>query len=233
MPAIVLILLTVGCGSLLFVWPEPFKFRSDRSWTLFISPGGAVKDISFSMISETSYVKERLVGGAALWPEDFRNTFFGTHIDGPAFTGIAQSNSFRLSSPSYIVPFAGYPISAGNFLHLQIVDDKGNIVEEIPCPGPNPGSGLTDVGFWEIDVRRHVGKMGRLVMQDQRADAEGWVAVAPPYPASNSPKINSDHRRFWIAQGTLSGLQSLQVICATLGVLAAISLFPPARRLLC
>jgi len=227
-----LAILALGSGALIFSWPHPFDFHSDHSWTDFITPADGIKDLKFHIITETNYPKDNLVGGAGLWPENFRNAFFGTHIDGPAFTGVAQSDPFPLSASSYIIPFAGYPASAGNALLLRIEDDKGNLVEEITCREPNQGTGMSDIGFWEVNLEHHRGKSARLVLQDQRSDNEGWVAVAPPYSGNDSPKISTAHHRFWAAQGTHSGLRSLQIISATLALLAAISLFPPGRRLL-
>jgi len=221
--AAALAVLALGSASLLLLWPAPLEFRTDRRWAHFLTPAGTVPNLSFQIVTESNYPKDRLAGGAALWPEDFRNTFFGTHIDGPAFTGIAESSAFPLKSPWYVVPFAGYPVSAGNALRLRIEDAAGNTVEEIQCPGPNPGPGPTDIGFWAIDVRRYAGKTGRLVIHDQRNDAEGWVAAAPPQAAADGPKVAAAHRRGWAAEGTLSGLRSLQVISATFLLLAAFS----------
>ncbi len=230
---LVLTVLALGSGALLFLWPQPFKFNSDHRWAQFLAPAGTVSDLSFHLSSKTSYANDRLTGGAALWPEDFRNTFFGTHIDGPAFTGQAESTPFSLTSPWYIVPFAGYPASAGNALKLRIEDPAGNILEEIACTEPNPGPGMTDIGFWAVDVRRHLGRLGRIVLLDQRTDTEGWIAAAPPHPAADGTSVAVSHRRGWAAEGSLSGLQSMQVISAILGALAVISLFPRARRLFC
>lgn len=231
--AILLSGLALGSVSLLFLWPQPFRFNTGDRWAQFITPRGTVPDMSFRIVTETSYPKDRLAGGAVLWPEDFRNNFFGTNIDGPSFTGIAESSPFPLASPWYVVPFAGYPVSAGNALRLRIEDPTGKFLAEIPCPGPNPGPGQTDIGFWVVDVRPHVGKTGRIMIEDQRNDTEGWVAVAPPHAANDGPALATAHRRGWAAEGTLSGLHSLQVISAILGLLAAISLFPRTRRLLC
>ena len=219
--AVALTLLALGSGGLLFLWPQPLEFRLDHRWAQFLTPAGTVRDLSFRIVTETSYAHDRLLGGAALWPEEFRNTFFGTHVDGPAFTGVAESSPFRLDAPWYVVPYAGYPVSAGNALRLRIEDATGNPVDEITCPGPNPGPGPTDIGFWAIDARRFAGQMGRLIMQDQRADSEGWVAVAPPHPAADGAKIAAAHRRGWAAEGTLGGLRSLQVVCAAFALLAA------------
>jgi hypothetical protein len=231
--AAVLAVLALASGSLLFLWPEPLEFRVDRRWARFLTPTGTVPDMSFRITSDSPYPKDRLAGGAALWPEDFRNTFFGTHIDGPAFTGTAQSSPFPLSAPWFIIPYAGYPVSAGNALRFRIEDAVGTKLDEFTCPGPNPGPGPTDIGFWEIDVRKYAGKIGRLILQDQRTDAEGWVAAAPPHPVEDGPKVAATHRRSWAAEGTLSGLRSLQIISVALGLLAAcsaISLWSHQRR---
>ena len=217
----ILSVLALGTSSLLLLWPQPWEFRTDRRWAQFLTPVGTVPDLSFHIVTETTYPKDNLTGGAALWPEDFRNTFFGTHIDGPAFTGIAESSRFPLTSSWYVVPFAGYPVSAGNALRFRVEDTAGNTVEEIQCQGPNPGPGPTDIGFWAIDVHQHAGRTGRLVIQDQRNDAEGWVAAASPQPASDGLKFAAAHRRGWAAEGTLSGLRSLQIISVAFLVLAA------------
>jgi len=210
--AVVFAGLALGSGALLFLWSHPFEYRTMYRWKQFLTPAGTVEDFKFLIVTETTFPKDQLTGGAALWPENFRNTFFGTHIDGPAFTGTAQSSAFPLNAPWYLVPYAGYPISAGNALRLRIEDAAGKLIEEIPCPGPNPGPGATDIGFWAIDVQPYSGKIGRLVLVDGRDDGEGWVAVASPFPTQDGEKVAAHHRRRWAAEGTLSGLHSLQAM---------------------
>jgi len=56
---------------------------------------------------------------------------------------------------------------------------------------------------------------------DERDDTEGWVAVAPPYAAPDGEKRVAQLRQRWAAEGTLSGLRSLQVAAAALVLLAA------------
>ena len=218
---VILAVLALGSGSLLLLWPKPLEFRTERRWAQFLTPAGTVADLSFHIVTDTNYPKDNLTGGAALWPEDFRNVFFGTHIDGPAFTGRAESSPFVLSSPWYVVPYAGYPVSPGNALSLRIEDAAGHAVDEVVCPGPNPGPGLTDIGFWAVDVRRFAGRTGRLVIDDRRNDAEGWVAAAPPQPVADGPRTAAADRRGWAAEGTLSGLRSLQVVSAGVLTLTA------------
>jgi hypothetical protein len=204
-------ILAAVCGLLLFLWPKPFEFRPSRRWSEFLNPVGTVTGLSFHFTGPSTFPDGRLTGAAALWPEDFRNTFFGTHLDGPAFTGTAASSAFPLESPWYVVPVAGFPASAGNAVTLQIENPKGQVLRSIPCPGPNPGSGEADVGFWAVDVRADPGMNGRLVLQDQRADGEGWVAAAPPQAATDGPAAAARQQRGWSIEGTLAGLQSLQV----------------------
>ena len=213
----------LASGALLFLWPRPFEFRPERRWAPRLTPPGTVADLSFHIVTETNYPKDNLTGGAALWPEDFRNNFFGTHIDGPAFKGVAVSSAFPLTSPWYVVPYAGYPVSPGNALRLRIEDGTGRVLAQIECPGPNPGPGPTDIGFWAVDVGRYAGQTGRLVIHDGRDDAEGWVAAAPPQPATDGAAAAAAHRQAWAAEGTLSGLRSLQVIFATASILAVVT----------
>ena len=222
-------LVALASGALLFLWPRPFEFRPERRWAPRLTPPGTVPDLSFHITTETNYPRDNLAGGAALWPEDFRNNFFGTHIDGPAFKGVAVSRAFPLTSPWYVVPFAGYPVSPGNALRLRIDDGTGRVLAELECPGPNPGPGPTDIGFWAVDVGRYAGQTGRLVISDGRDDAEGWVAAAAPQPATDGAAVAAAHRQAWAAEGTLRGLRSLQVIFATASLLAIVALATSAR----
>ena len=214
-------LLALGAGALLFLWPRPFEFRLERRWAPFLRPPGTLTGMSFHIVTDTTYPRDNLEGGAALWPEKFRNIFSGTHIDGPAFTGAAEGTPFRLDSPWYVVPYAGYPLSPGNGLRLRIANAMGDTLEELQCPGPNPGPGPADIGFWAIDARPYAGRTARLVLYDGRTDAEGWVAVAPPQPSKDGEPAAAALREGWAAEGTLAGLQSLRVICAAAALLAA------------
>ena len=180
-------------------------------------PPGVVTGLSFLITTPTTYQVDNLTGGASLWPEDFRNTFYGTHIDGPAFKGRAQSSLFPINSPWLVIPYAGFPASTGNSLRVEIEDTAGHPVAELSCPGPNP----TDIDFWSVDVRRYVGQQGRLVFYDGRDDAEGWLAAAPPQPAKDGDQAARLHRE-WALELTTSGHDSLAIIFVSLAGLTGL-----------
>ena len=198
-------------GGLLFLWPMPFEFRPVQRWSRMLRPPDVVTGLSFRITTPTTYPVDNLTGGAALWPEDFRNTFYGTHIDGPAFTGRAQSSPFPLTSPWLVIPYAGFPASVGNSLRLQIEDQGGHPLAEITCPGPNP----VDIDFWSVDVRAYAGQQARIVFFDGRNDGEGWLAAAPPQPAQDADRARR-LQRGWPQERTAGAHQSLGVIFASL-----------------
>lgn len=194
----------------IFLWPMPLEFHGNERWGKLLTPAGTVGDLSFSITTPSIYPAGRLTGAAALWPEDFRNTFYGTHIEGPAFKGRIQSSAFPLTAPWLVIPYAGFPVSAGNSLYLQIEDQAGRPVARLNCPGPNP----SDIDFWEAEVRNHVGQKARLVIEDGRDDAEGWIAVAPPHPTKNAGE-GAWMSRSWALERTTIGHDSLGVIAAS------------------
>jgi hypothetical protein len=206
------ILAMVSAGSVLgiFLWPMPLEFRGTERWGKLLSPPGTLGDLSFSITTPSSYPADRLTGAAALWPENFRNTFYGTHIDGPSFKGRIQSSAFPLASPRLVIPYAGFPVSAGNSLYLQIEDQTGHPLARLICPGPNP----SDIDFWEADVGNYQGQKARIVIEDGRDDAEGWIAVAPPHPAKNANE-GSWMSRSWALERTTIGHDSLGVIAVS------------------
>lgn len=210
---------TALAGGLIFLWPMPFTFGPNARWPLILAPAGSLPEMQFRITTPTTYVVDNLTGGAALWPEKFRNTFYGTHIDGPGFTGTAMSQQFRLDAPWLVIPYAGYPASPGNRLGLQIEDEAGQVVATLTCPLGNPGPGATDIDFWATDVRPFVGHQARVVLVDGRTDAQGWVAAAPPHPAQ-SPAEADDRRQAWRMEALATGHLHLAVITAGLGVLA-------------
>lgn len=216
-------LLSAGSAGLLLCWSQPLEFRTERRWAPLLSPPGTLGGLSFRIVTETTFQKDNLTGAAALWPEDFRNRFFGTHIDGPGFIGVVESSSFRIEAPWYVTPFGGYPASSGNSLRLRIEGGSGETLAEIACAEPNPGPGQTDIGFWAADVRSYSGQQARYVITDQRNDHEGWIALAPPRPAMEGSAEASWLRRAWAAEGSLDGLHSLQVIALASGVLALLA----------
>ncbi len=204
-------LLCAIAAGLVFLWPMPFEFRSEKRWSLMILPPGVVGGLSFQITTPSAYPGDRIIGAAALSPVDFRNTFFGTHVDGPPFTGRAQSSPFPLTSPWLVIPFAGFPASSGNSLRLQIEDRTGRLLAEITCPGPNPA----DIDFWSIDVRAYAGQQARLVFYDGRSDAEGWLAAAPPQPAQDADRARR-LQRSWKLERTTGAHRSLAVIFGSL-----------------
>jgi len=201
----------------IFFWPMPLQFRGEKRWGNMLAPPDAVANLSFLITTPTTYKVDNLTGGAALWPEDFRNTFYGTHIDGPGFKGRAQSSLFPIHSPWLVVPYAGFPASPGNRLSLQVEDQAGGVLAELDCPGPNP----TDIDFWAADVRPYLGRQARLVFFDGRDDAEGWLAAVPPQPAQDGEKAARLHRA-WSLEQTTSGHDSLGVIFLSLVALTSL-----------
>jgi hypothetical protein len=213
-----LALLALGSACLVCLWPKPLEFSAEKRWQALLNPPGTVQGLTIHITTETTYPKDNLTGGAALGPPDFRNNFFGTHIDGPGFTGTAQSSRFPLTAPWLIIPFAGYPASAGNGLSLRIEDAGGNTLQELSCPGPNPA----DIDFWAVDVRGFTGRSSRIVFRDGRTDAEGWVAAASPQPAS-SPDRAAVFRRDRASEPTRFGQRSLGVIALVSLLLCALT----------
>jgi len=203
--------LTVVAGLGIFLWPMPLKFRGEQRWSQMLVPPGVVTDLKFLITTPTTYKVDNLTGGAALWPENFRNTFYGTHIDGPGFKGRAESSLFPINSPWLIIPYAGFPASEGNSIKLQIEDSGGHILAELICPGPNP----SDIDFWGADVRPYSGKQAKLVFYDGRDDNEGWLAAVPPQPARDGGRAD-ELRRSWALERTTLGHDSLGVIFVSL-----------------
>jgi hypothetical protein len=206
----VLAAVTAVSGALVFLWPMPFQFQGDQRWKGMLIPPGVVTDVSFLITTPTTYQVDNLTGGASLWPENFRNVFYGTHIDGPGFIGRAQSSWFKLDSPWVVIPFAGFPASPGNSIRLEIEAANGQPAVELICPGPNPA----DIDFWSVDVRAYAGRQARLVFFDGRNDAAGWIAAVPPQPAKDSKQAER-LQRSWALERTTGGHRSLAVIAAS------------------
>jgi hypothetical protein len=209
----------------IFLWPMPLEFHGEQRWGKLLTPPGTVGDLSFSITTPSTYPADRLTGAAALWPENFRNTFYGTHIDGPAFKGRVQSSAFPLNAPWLVIPYAGFPVSPGNGLHLQIEDQAGRVLAQLNCPGPNPA----DIDFWGADVHAYSGQKARLVIEDGRDDAEGWIAVAPPH-ATNNADEGAWMSRSWALERTTIGHDSLGVIAVTLAGLTLLFALTDFRR---
>ena len=217
--------LTLITGSLILLWPMPGEFRPEKRWSRMLVPPGVVTGLGFRITTPTTYQMDNLTGGAALWPEDFRTTFFGTHIDGPAFVGRAESTPFPLKSPWLVIPVAGFPTSPGNGVRLKIETADGQTVTEIPCELPNPA----DIDFWSVDVRNYPGMRARLVFYDGRNDAEGWVGAASPQPATDGGLAAQLHRA-WTLERTTPGHLSLGVISAVLLAVTLLLAFSGGHR---
>jgi len=203
--------LTIVSGALLFLWPMPLEFRAEARWQRLLNPPGHNGELSFLITTPTTYVVDNLTGGAGLWPENFRNTFYGTHIDGPAFSGSAQSSTFPIKSPWLVIPIAGFPASSGNQICLRIEDAEGVVIADFVCQEPNP----TDIAFWQVDVREHRGQLGRIVFHDGRSDTEGWVAAAAPQSVDDA-QTGQRMNTAWKHERTAGAHRSLGIIAAAL-----------------
>ncbi len=209
--------LTALAGLGVFLWPMPLEFHGEKRWSHMLTPPGVVTGLGFLITTPTTYQVDNLTGGASLWPENFRNIFYGTHIDGPGFKGRAQSSLFPLNSPWLVIPYAGFPASRGNSLRLQIEDKAGLPLGELSCPGPNP----VEIDFWSVDVRAYAGQQARLVFYDGRDDGEGWLAAAPPQPAQDA-ELGARLHRAWALERTTRGHDNLGVIFVFLFILTSL-----------
>ena len=220
----ILAALALASGALIFLWPKPLEFSPEKRWLALLNPPGT-REVSFRFTTTTTYPDARLIGGAALMPGDFRNRFFGTHVDGPDFTGSAQSSVFPLSSPWLIIPYAGFPASEGNGIYLRIADAHGTVLKEWACPGPN----VTDIDFWAVDARGFTGSSASILLVDGRTDNEGWVAVAPPQPATGPERAEAD-RRDRSSEPTRYGQASLGILAMVALVLCIFTALTARRR---
>ncbi|MEO6875656.1 MAG: hypothetical protein ABI222_12625 [Opitutaceae bacterium] len=220
-------LLALASGCLVFLWPKPFEFSAEKRWLALLAPRGTVEGLTWHITTETTFDKDNLTGGANLLPGEFRNLFYGTHIDGPSFIGSAQSSLFPIKSPWLVIPYAGFPVSPGNALLLRIEDASGKTLAELACPGPNPAFNAID--FWAVDVRAFSGRSARLVFHDGRNDAEGWIAAAPPQ-AVKGPERAASFRRDRASEPTRFGQASLGIMALASLLLAALAAFFSRRR---
>ncbi|HWA26771.1 MAG TPA: hypothetical protein VG734_14025 [Lacunisphaera sp.] len=177
--------LAVGLASLagLWAWPSQFTFGTLQRWREQFGRDTPVAGLTFEITTPTEFGAERLQGAAPIAPAELRNLFFGTAVDGPAFTGTVVSSPFVLSKPWLVVPYSGHPVAHGNGLRLRLLDAQGGTVgDEIGCPGPNRET----LGYWSVDVGKFIGQRARLVLYDGRTDTDAWVAAAPPIPTEDA-----------------------------------------------
>ena len=204
--------LGLACTASLFAWNHPLVFNPEFRWRQLLGGDQAVTGLTFAFVGPSPFGPERLQGAAPILPVALRNQFFGTAPAGPEFTGTVLSSPFVLGKPWLVVPYAGYPVGHGNGLRLRIVNDQGAaIADEIGCSGPNS----TEISYWPVDVRSHVGRRAQLVMYDGRADTEAWLAAAPPVP-TDSPELATR-----LAQGLQN--EAHAGLHSSLGIIALVS----------
>jgi len=216
-PAWPLTILTAASAAALLLWPRPTAWNQEERWTQLLFPATPWREVAMRFEGASPYPDERLWGAAALSPESLRNIFRGTHVDGPDFTGRVVSDAFRLDSPWLVVPFAGYPIAAGNGLTLVIEGGPlGLLPTRVPCTIPV----RRDLGFWVVDVSAYQGKSARLELVDARTGEEGWLAVAPPQAFADQ-KSAQHLGAAWNAERTLGTRRTL-VALAAVGLLGLV-----------
>jgi drug/metabolite transporter superfamily protein YnfA len=199
-----------------FIWAGPFALDREKRWERVFG-SQAVSGLVFDFVTPSEFGPERLQGAAPLLPEILRNQFYGTAPQGPGFTGTVVSSPFTLTQPWLIVPYAGYPTAHGNGLRLRMLDSAGqDTTEEIGCPGPNHD----DIEFWLVDARPHQGRKVRLVLYDGRDATDGWIAVAPPIPATEPALAETLKQRLRSERhaGTLVSLCVIALVATACGI---------------
>lgn len=192
------------CGVGVFLWSRPATLDPEARLIQLVTAPESVGEFRFRIVTPSPYPPDNLVGGAALWPEHFRNVFFGTHIDGPAFTGRAESTRFELTTPYLLVPIAGYPASPGSGVLLDVLDDSDRVLATERYPGNDPDG----VAYWSVDVSAHQGRSARLAILDGQAKGSAsWVAVAPPQRRERD--LGAAHAVAWRAEQTAGARLSL------------------------
>ena len=219
-----LFLLAAVAAGLVLLWPRPLEFSAEKRRRELLAPASAVKDLSFRITSGPSPASGSVNGGAALWPDALRAHFCGTLIGSAGFTGTVESSTFGLTSPWLIIPFAGFPVSAGNGLYLRIEDASGNTLKEFVFTGTNPA----ELDFWTLDVREFKGLSARVVLYDGRADTESWVAVAAPQRTSD-PEQAAVNRLERAEEPTRFGQNSLALMAIASALAGTISLIHVRR----
>lgn len=223
-PLVPWIVFTIGAAGAFLLWPRPFTWSQQERWEHLVYPASAVRELRYEFISKSAYPNDRLDGAAELAPESLRNLFVGTRLDGADFTGSAQSQPFKLESPWLVIPFAGFPSAPGNSLALVIEDARGGTMATLRCEQAAP----RDIGFWSVDVRQFAGRTARIVLTDGRAADQGWLAVAPPQPASAGTS-GDKLAAAWSAERTVVGRVTAAAFFA-LGLAGVLTSLMSARR---
>lgn len=206
-------------------WPRPFSWDSHERRQRLLLPADAIPEFALSFTTPSRYPPERLFGAAALWPEATRNIFSGTHIDGPDFTGTVRSGAFTVQSPWVVVPVSGYPTSRGNHVRLVDAADPDRVLAELRGAPAAPAGG---VGFLSAATDGFRGRQVRLELVDGGTDEQGWVAVAPPRPATRADDATQAERA-WRAERTLPARTGLAALAGVAFCCAAHSFFGRRR----
>lgn len=103
--------------------------------------------------------------------------FFGTYLDGDAFTGELVSSEFSISASFVLIPVTGYPKGPGNSLRLELLADNGSVTHQSYFNDRAPGE---RIGVWTLAVIAPPGSKARLVLSDQSREARGWLGVGVP-----------------------------------------------------
>lgn len=216
--------MTVAATAALFLWPRPWVWNQAERWERLVYPNPGLIEPAFAFASAAEYPPERITGAAGLAPESLRNLFYGSHLDGPDFTGVIVSTPFAIAHDWLVVPVAGFPASAGNSLTVQIEEADGSPVARLDHPGGNPH----DVGFWALDLAAHRGRQARIILTDGRTGDAGWLAVAPPFPLADAEAATRRNEAM-AAERSSAARQNLIVLALVAGAAGGL-LFLRTRR---
>ena len=202
---------------LLSTWVNPFTFNQDKRWLQTLGGAEALQGVTFAVYGSAAFNSARLQGAAPITPVVLRNKFFGSAPDGPGFTGTIISSTFTITSPWFVVPFAGYPIGHGNGLRIRILDSTGQATyTEIGYPGPN----RIGIDYWQVDLSKFQGRDACVVLYDGRTDTEAWIAAAAPVPTKDPELAQKLQHRLKGEEhaglhSTLGIITFIAAICAT------------------
>ena len=142
--------------------------------------------------------------GAVFLDAGDRSAWFGTYVEGDAYTGTATSTPFPLSKSEVQIPVIGYPNSTGNSLALEILDSNGTVVDSIVFRSDNP---MEKVAIWNVSVKPWAGHRARLRLTDGLHGMGGWLGVGRPVSYSRwLAEVPTNYWRMIIAVLAIAGL---------------------------
>lgn len=162
-------------------WRNPDVYETFQRYRDVFAPvdrNARFADLEFDRDTGDFQQPIRTQGAVASLPDITRPFWYGTKFPGTTeFRGTLRSKDIIVSHRFLVIPFTGYPCTAGNGLRVRYTDPATKKETWESYVGSDPGS---EWNLWIVDAEKHRGESVSIFLFDGLDGPAGWLGVARP-----------------------------------------------------